>query len=335
MNSEDRLQTASADIRNAVAGRDPAPITRVAKQRTRMRFVAASVAVVGLTAVVGLSAVTSGGEALPPSSSPLPLVTTTTVIQDDVAGDDVVVVDLSDIAISEAVAPFDHDSNVESMLLTYGIDAMQNPRFASVEQCMVDAGFGGYRPQVTLPDRNDPILAANLQFPATDELAEVGFPKLSGIPASPDEFTPNPARDEAIQRCTTSEESPQEYSEAVDLYNKIRGDWEGVLTEIDELPDVQSKLNDFGACLVAADIPAEYTTGLGRYLGYMDSLLAELDADSPMQDTILEEYGKLYASCGRDMFETREALRSGERRTTFLSGHASEIAELTLILKNH
>lgn len=41
-----------------------------------------------------------------------------------------------------------------------------------------------------------------------------------------------------------------------------------------------------------------------------------------------EKFGKLYAECGRDLFETREQLRSGERRTDFLDDHAQEIGEL-------
>lgn len=339
MNLDERLDQASTDIHRAVRGREPKPIAAVARHHNMMRFAVASTAVVTVTAAVGLTAVADSGSSFQPlaSQSTPSDATTTTTQQPLPASGSVAPVELSTIDVSAAVAPFDHESSVESVLLEVGIESVWSERLSYISACMADAGFDGPEP-VVLPSRDDPILISNWQFPPTDLLAASGFVFLPGEPAGPNELSPNdyvedPARDAAAAACSTEEASlnlDSDRTRASELYGDLRGAWERVLTDIDNSAEVQMELAGFSACLVDNDIPAQYTTSLERYLGYVDSLLmtaGDIDDYAEMR-AIDEKFGKLYAECGRDLFETREQLRSGERRTDFLDDHAEEISEL-------
>jgi hypothetical protein len=47
---------------------------------------------------------------------------------------------------------------------------------------------------------------------------------------------------------------------------------------------------------------------------------------------VSERMGKLYAECGRELFETRERMRGGERREAFLREHEESIRRLSDLL---
>jgi len=341
MNLDDRLSQASTDLHMAVNGRDPKPIAAVAKHHNMMRFAAASVALVTATAAVGFIAVENGGNPeLPPASQPaqgtsttLSGPTTTTTQQQPPVTDEVSVIDLSSIDVSAAVAPFDHESNVESMLLEIGIQSVWNEKLSYIGECMAGVGFDGPKP-VVLPRRDDPFLISNMQFPPTDLLATEGFALLPGVPSSPDDFVENPERDAATFECTVEGEAlyGSDGSRASELYGTIRSAWEEVLTDIDSTVEVRAALGEFSSCLAVEDIPDQHTDSLERYLGYVDSLLMAADDDSTEMRSIHEEYGKLYAECGRELFDTREELRSGDQRISFLDDHSDEIRELTNLI---
>ena len=232
-----------------------------------------------------------------------------------------------EVDVASAVAPFDHESAVESQLLglllaNFGAEGVQY-----LHDCMAERGFEGPPEAIVIPTRDDPIFIANLQFPPIAMLAAEGFTVLPGTPSSPEDFIEQPERNAAARSCSANADEhflSTDNARASELYTTIRSAWERVLTEVDGSDDLRPLASEFSACLVDEGVPSDHAISEGRYLGYVDFLIAE-GAD---RIAVYEQYGKLYAECGTELFTAREELRSGERRTEFLDEHADAISEL-------
>jgi hypothetical protein len=249
-----------------------------------------------------------------------------------VEGGEVVVASLAgvEVEVSNAVAPFDHQSNVDSQLLGFGLS---RARTQLISDCLVVQGF----PSVSispLPDRDDPFLMANLQFPYIETLDRDGFPTLPGTPSSPDDFRERSEAEAAASRQCAEDVDASDYDviAAYELYAAVRGPWESVLDEIDAIDEIRSLVGEFGACLRAQGIPADATASEGTFLGHVQSLLMATGVDESSWPEINERMGKLYVECGRKLFEARERLRGGERREAFLREHEVAIRELSELL---
>jgi len=235
-----------------------------------------------------------------------------------------------EVDVSNAVAPFDHDSNVDGLLLEFSLSKV---RTQLISDCRVAEGF----PPVSispLPDRDDPMLMANATFPHIEALAASGFPNLPGTPGSPEDSRPRPEEEAAASRqCAEQvDASDHDVIAAYGLYASIRSAWEVVLAEVDATAEIQSLVVGFASCLVADGIPSTNARSEGSFLGYVDSLLAATGADESAWPEIRERMGKLYVECGRELFEARERLRAGERREAFLAEHQEAIRELSELL---
>jgi hypothetical protein len=235
-----------------------------------------------------------------------------------------------EVEVSNAVAPFDHDSNVDNLLLEFGLSKV---RTQLISDCRVAEGF----PPISispLPERDDPLLMANRSFPDIEALAEGGFPNIPGTPGSPEDSRQRSEAEAAASRqCSEDiDASDHDVIVAYGLYASIRSAWEVVLAEIDATAAIQSLVAGFSSCLVAEGIPTTNARSEGAFLGYVDSQLAATGAEQSAWPEIREGMGKLYVQCGRELFEARERLRSGERREAFLIEHQEAIRELSDLL---
>ena len=256
---------------------------------------------------------------------------TTDTTSGETPGEDVIVglVEV-EVEVSNAVAPFDHDSNVDDLLLGFGLSRV---RVGLINDCLAAEGFPPIH-LAPLPDRNDPILMANWAFPYLDALAESGFPNLPGTPGSPEDSRQRSEAEAAASRQCAEEVDASDHDVIVayELSASIRSAWEVVLAEIDATAEIQSLVVGFSSCLVAEGIPATNARSEGSFLGYADSLLAATGADETAWPEIREWMGKLYVECGRELFEARVRLRAGERREAFLTEHQEAIRELSDLL---
>jgi len=235
-----------------------------------------------------------------------------------------------EVEVSNAVAPFDHQSWVDSLLLEFSLARVRNQQ---VFDCLAGEGFT--LPQAApLPDRDDPVLWSNAMFPNIEVLARDGFPVLPGTPGSLDDSRERSEEEAAAARRCVAEVDGND-SEAIvayDLYASVRGPWETVLDEIDATDEIMSLVGEFGACLRDEGIPAEFTASVSTYLGYVQSLKMAVEGELTQVAEINERMGKLYVGCGRELFEARERLRGGERREAFLREHEVAIRELSDLL---
>lgn len=233
-----------------------------------------------------------------------------------------------DVDLSNALAPYNHHSFVDKLLLEMAIAQM---RREELNHCLVEDGFSPV-PLSPLPARDDPLLTSNLEFPDWEKLARVGFVQASASGPAPGEPQEAPPDVDAMNVCDDRLQrngSPSE--ELFAAFAIVSSGWSDVLAEIDGLAEVRLLVDEFGACLRAEGIPVEYTDSEVGFLGYVDSLIVAAD-DSTRTPVINEEMGKLYAECGQELFETREQLRSGERRTAFLREHDAAISEMNNLI---
>ena len=235
-----------------------------------------------------------------------------------------------EVEMSNAVAPFDHHSNVDSLLLELGL---HRARTQEIYDCLAREGFPP-RQVSELPTRDDPILLANASFPFVEALARDGIPALPPTPESSDDFREySTAEREASRACAEAVDgSGGKVIVALDLWVIVRFAWEPVLAEIDATDEIRSLVGEFSSCLRDEGIPAASATSETAYLSYVDFLLAETGGDWTEMLVIYERMGKLYAECGRELFEARERLRGGERREAFLREHEVAIRELSDLL---
>lgn len=238
-----------------------------------------------------------------------------------------------EVEVTNAVAPYDHHSNVDSLLLEMGLHGALNQL---TFDCIAEQGFARPQGPTELLHRDDPFLMANLAFPHTERLASEGFPFLPPTPASPDDFqTPSEAEREASRVCARQVHgADSDLNAAIEIFGSIRSAWEVVLDEIETLDEVVRLKEDFSACVRDEGIPASSSSEHG-FLSYVDFLRAEVaDTAADLEDAREQQagikltMGRLYAECGRELFEAREQLRGGERRARFLAEHEAGIREL-------
>jgi hypothetical protein len=235
-----------------------------------------------------------------------------------------------DVEVSNAVAPFDHHSNVDSLLLELGL---HKARTQDIYDCLAREGFAP-RQVSELPARDDPILMANAGFPFVEALARDGIPVLPPTPGAPDDFREySQAEREASRSCAEAvDRSHGEVIVALELWVSVRFAWEPVLAEIDATDEIRSLVGEFSSCLIEEGIPADSAASETAYLSYVDFLLADTGGDPTEFVEVSERMGKLYAECGRELFETRERMRGGERREAFLREHEESIRRLSDLL---
>ncbi|MBK5224018.1 MAG: hypothetical protein JJE52_14325 [Acidimicrobiia bacterium] len=235
--------------------------------------------------------------------------------------------------VAAAVAPFDHDSNVDSQLLELWVAAYRD---RAGDECLVAQGRADLVVERPLPlDRDDPLLVANAAFPDPELLAAEGLVVPPGTPFDPTEPTPG---DDALVVQGCNEQVVSSGADVVhigQLFAVLRAGWARELELIDTTSEVEAAAAALGSCLRDQGIPAEYTSEPRRFFGYVDSLRRALADDVDRQDAVIRlEHGRLYAECGASSgyFTVREQMRSGDRRTAFLAEHAPEIDELTALV---
>lgn len=233
-----------------------------------------------------------------------------------------------DVDVTNAVAPFDHGSLVDSLLVEIAISRL---RSLELNECMAGEGFDPPG-ALTVPDRDDPSLVSNAMFPNIEKLAVDGIVRARSSAPPPDQSPqPAPGELEALAQCGARLEATGSEAESLlEVFYSVRGAWEDVLAEIDALPEVRSLVGAFSTCLRNEGIPAEFSASEIAFLSYLDGLFFAADSDS--QAEIDRQMGRLYAECGRELFQARELLRRGERRSAFLIRHESAIRELHAML---
>lgn len=235
-------------------------------------------------------------------------------------------VDGAEIEVVNAVAPFDHESNVDSLLLEMRLSLARSEQVSS---CVRSEGFTP-PPLPALPERDDPSLSATASFPNYEALARYGLPNNASPVGDggdgPGSWEPEPGSEDAIQSCSekVNAERGRDSAEALDLWAATRSAWEDVLAEIETLDEVVALRDKFGECLRADGTPAQNTSTEDDFLFYVDGLVLAAP-DQAEITVILERSGKLYAECGHDLFEAQRRLRSGERRAAFVAEHDEAI----------
>lgn len=242
------------------------------------------------------------------------------------------------IDVSNAVAPFDHESGVDSFLLSSALDRPGPDELQFLLDCLAAEGFTLQKVWGPLPKRDDPMLISNWYFPQLEALALEGFVQLPGTPSKPEDFQGRPPKqDAAEQACIAAMEDQfrdSDRTRALELYWSMRIPWGDALDEIDGSAEVRDLVRGFSACLVDEGVPVESAVSELHFLSYVDEVLWRADDVAATEAEIHVRLGKLYVECGRELFETKEQLRSGERRTAFLAEHAETIRELSDLLSS-
>lgn len=175
---------------------------------------------------------------------------------------------------------------------------------------------------------------SNVDFPDVDRLATEGLPLSSKGEASAENgeaWKPSPEWQDEWARCREELPDGDQIHPAQALFAHMRGAWLDVMGEIEETDEVQERAAGFRDCLRENGIPPEWSADEVQMLTYVDRLRLEADDREAANDAGVR-YGKLYAECGRELFETRERLRGGERRVEFLEEHADAVRELSDLL---
>ncbi len=250
-----------------------------------------------------------------------------------------------DPSITNAVAPYDHESNVDSQLLEGYISRLEQLRLLpALNECLAGEGYEPVAPPAELPGRDDPIWVSNWQFPPIETLIAEGFVTPDGYQESAEEDPRNRtaeseaarlAQREARDRCrlqagapTTDAEMGLEHR----LFSSLRSTWEEVLVGIDDSDDVRDATTKYSQCLRDEGVPAQYTSPVTAFLGFTDATRAAQDGDPQKDAEVQEDFGKLYGRCAQDLFSVKERLRSGELRSAFLAEHEVTIRELASIV---
>lgn len=259
-----------------------------------------------------------------------------------------------DVQILNAVAPFDHLSEADSVIARARIaNLVERP----INQCLRDEeGFSlEVAPKIEAPEREEVIGGAPSTFPDVKSLAANGLnsgpaaqrPTSMGTiegEAAPAETGPNesptsqPTRrsdatlPDAEMRCfSENEDEYREYLAARDTFDSILSSWHTqVLEEIEQLAEIRQLRGRFTSCLEEAGIPSTHAVSETAYLGYVDELVLQNGSDDK---DVRAEYGMLYASCGEELFAKREKLRAGVRRAEFLSQNQDAIEDLDRVVE--
>lgn len=250
-----------------------------------------------------------------------------------------------DPSITNAVAPYDHESSVDSQILEDTIGRSEQLSFLpALNDCLAAEGYDRVPPPPEPPVRDDPIYVSNWQFPQIESLIAEGFVNPdAGIES--DEEDPrnrttagdaaNRKRREAADLCSQRIGVPttdEEMGDAHRLYWSVLSSWNQVLTEIDNTDEVRDAMTRFSECLQDDGVPAHWTSSTTAYLSYVDEVLYAQDGDLQKEAAVREEYGMRYGRCAKDLFAIKQRLRSGELRSTFLAEHEGTIRELASIV---
>lgn len=321
---DERIRSAVRDIANSAPDPSPQvnemplrPAVDPRSRRVPMVATAAAVVVLVVGATIGLriaadDEVTVAAPASnPPSSVPVPSAVPAPGVHP--------------IDVANAIAPFDHDSHVDSTLLEMWFSQQQIGEYA---RCLRDDGFADRAPDVpdVLPDRDDPMLASHWQFPDVELLAREGFAFLPGRSWEEDHDVFREGFDEAAARC--GELIDHELEELAVRLGEARGSWEQHLATTERDPAVVAADERFTHCLGEAGV--EDPPDLETYPMYLDALIQE--APEEQWAGIHRDQGVLYAECGVDLFQVREQVRTGEGRSSFLLEHEGLIEELSSLM---
>lgn len=333
----------------------PATPGRDLWDRGRRRRVVRRLTAGTTAALVLVAGTTSAAALLDRPSPPVPDVAATPTDASD-AGDTTppdreaeqpTTLDDVDDAILRGVAPFDHDSVLDRDELGDQVGYLENLVLAA---CLRDAGEDVADPAPPEPvDRGDPAAQEydGDGFPDVDRLEAEGLPYVRSEAVDVDHVPPGvlDLRDvdlEIVQSCRvtiTGEDAlrdqpdvPRALHPAGDLRDALGRAWRAVLDDIDRTDEVRTLVDDVGACLLDAGVPAQHAS-TEEFFGHVNALrMAAMEAagDEAVEEqrAVMREQGQLWAACGRDLFEARERLRGGERRDAFLEEHATTIVEL-------
>lgn len=237
-----------------------------------------------------------------------------------------------EMELLNAVAPYDHASAADSRIVRSNL---LHVAMTTVVECVNDRGEAVEPPRPPEHDREQAMHAANAEFPFVEALERDGLRMQSvedpeqGSPASGQVAPETPEQEEAAEACHQDEEVSEVLANE-GRYGDLGSEWHAVLEEIDASDEVKELSSQFSECLRDEGVPRESTPTEVAFLSHVDTLLVE--AARGEQEGIAEAYGQLYVHCGRELFETRERLRAGERRIEFLQEHADAIHELNDLL---
>lgn len=300
-----------------------------------------------LVAIAATSACTTAGSGEAPDQTVASTVATIGTVGNPLSEASVPSFGLAGIdpSITNAVAPYDHESNVDSQILERSIARSEQLSFLpALNDCLAGEGYEPVEPPPQPPVRDDPIYVSNWQFPQIENLIAEGLVNPDAGKESSEEDprnrttagdAANRKRREAADLCSQRIGVPttdEEMGDAHRLYWSVLSPWNQVLTEIDNTDEVRDATTRFSECLQDDGVPAHWTTSTTAYLSYVDEVLYAQDGDLQKEAAVREEYGMRYGRCAQDLFAIEQRLRSGELRSAFLAEHEVAIRELASIV---
>lgn len=270
-----------------------------------------------------------------PTASPSTSSSTSTGAHDDAAKVEedhsdfgVLLVDQADF--QGALTPIDHKSSVDSQLLEAYIAQIGEQDFRF---CIAHEGYENLVPPLVELSHDSPYLLAHFQFPNVELLKTEGLVLPPPALAWPEPSQLPAGLLQTMQACDLRRKAAYpERQLALERYGEIRSAWEWVLRDLDSHESLAPQQQAFSQCLVAAGVPSTAAQSQSSFLGYLGSL--RRDSPNEQADTNLRlEYGRLYASCGEDLFLKLETLRS-DRRPDFLTEHETLIQELLELIND-
>lgn len=242
-----------------------------------------------------------------------------------------------DVTVENGVAPYGAASAADSIGLEVSMSALER---RILDECVREEGFAIPEDPTAPWQRDEALWSFNATFPYIEGLARDGLRVEEPQATGPDGELPEgmepapPGYDDARQACFDELAGAGAVHPASQIFGDLRVAWEGVLEEIEATDEVGRLAGGFSDCLLAEGVPADATTDEFAFLFHVDGLKFDADEDAGRIAEISEQYGKLYVECGRELFEARERLRGGERRTAFLAEHREDIQELTSLLRS-
>lgn len=242
-----------------------------------------------------------------------------------------------DVRVENGVAPYDAATAVDNEVLGFAIARIIN---RAIGECVREQGFTEEPPEPQLPTREEAIWGFNAEFPYIEGLSRDGLKVMEPDETGPDGELPVgvsvPSEGYLEAHAACFEEMPEgdAIHPAQERLASLRQAWQvDVLDEIEGEDEILELSDVFSQCLIDEGIPSAATTDEESFLFHVDDLMFEAGEDSGRIAQIAEEYGQLYIVCGEELFEARERLRGGDRRTAFLAEHRDEIRELTELLR--
>jgi len=230
------------------------------------------------------------------------------------------------------IQPPGTSATVEAEMLDYffptdGLDFADAYRFVAWEgsamaamtnRCLTGTGFPVNPPSAALVYGGD-----NTEFPELQYLSQHGFLVMEP-PSYPG---PNPTRGmssvrygSAERRCRTSTSAG--FHSLIETGAPLQQQWMSTVTAIDAGPQFQRALVGWRSCTQRAGVDV---TTISDFFTYADSQAH----GGSTQDSI--HLGRIYARCLGPAEAVRDQLRQ-QARVSFLSNHASAVAELTSML---